>query len=89
VLTAAGSTPVSRSAASILRGLGMDDWVAPAINRYEDVALARAADLDGIRVLRGTLRERLAASPFMDEARYVDDFQQTLRRLWAAHCRAS
>jgi predicted O-linked N-acetylglucosamine transferase (SPINDLY family) len=85
LLAASGPYPVSRSAASILCGLDLADWVAPDIASYEDVAVARASDVSGIVQLRRTLRQRLAASAFMDEASYAAAFQSTLLQLWSEH----
>ena len=49
VVATVGDTPVSRSAASILASLGLDDWIAPSIDDYVDLVVARAADRAGRR----------------------------------------
>lgn len=82
VVTATGTLPVSRSGASILGPLGLDQWVAADVDRYVDVAVARAEELDEIARLRRSLRPQLSASGFMDAQRFVGDFEAALRRMW-------
>ncbi len=87
VVAATGPTPVSRSAASILSALDLDEWVAPSIDDYVDVAVARAADPQAIMALRRSLRERLQASALTDEARFVRDLEAAYRDMWNARRR--
>jgi len=82
VVAAVGDTPVARSAASILAALGLDDWIAPSVDRFVDVAVARATDLDALRALRRDLRPRLQASPLTDVPRYVRELEAAYRRMW-------
>ncbi len=82
VVAAIGGTPVSRSAAGILSALGLDDWVAPSVDRFVEVAVARAMDLQALRELRRTLRPRLQASPLTDLPGYTRDLEAAWRRMW-------
>ncbi|HEY8974167.1 MAG TPA: tetratricopeptide repeat protein [Burkholderiaceae bacterium] len=82
VVAAVGDTPVSRSAASILAALGLDDWIAPDADRFVDLAVARASDLEALRTLRRDLRPRLQASPLTDLPRYTRDLEAAWRRMW-------
>jgi len=82
VVTTTGATPVSRSAASILLALGLDDWVAPSVDRFVEVAIARATDLQALRELRRGLRARLQASPLTDLPRYTRDLEVAYRSMW-------
>lgn len=86
VVAAKGSTPTSRSAASILEALGLDEWVAPSIDDYVRVAVERANDREQIAALRRTLRPRLQASPLMDEERFVRDLETAYREMWREWC---
>ena len=87
VVTALGETPVSRSAGSILTALDLDDWVAPGVQDYVEVAVARASDHQAIVSLRRSLRQRMKDSPLTDEARYVKDLETAYRDMWIAHCK--
>ena len=83
VVAAVGPASVSRSAASILHALGLQDWIAPSIAGYVDVAVARASDRTGLVALRGALRARLQASPLTDTARFVRDLETAFREMLA------
>jgi len=87
VVTAIGVSPASRSAASILRALGLDEWVAQSIDDFVDVAAARAADHQAISALRRSLRPRLQASPLADVPRFVRDMASVYREMWASRRR--
>jgi protein O-GlcNAc transferase len=82
LVTLAGERSVSRSAASLLAVLGLDAWVARSPEEYVERALALAGD-PGAR--RG-LRERMAASPLMDEARFARDMEALYRQMWRSYC---
>jgi predicted O-linked N-acetylglucosamine transferase (SPINDLY family) len=84
VVTATGSIPVSRSAASILSALGLDAWIAPSVDEFVDVAARHAADRQTIAKLRQTLRQQLQQSPLTDEATYVRDLEAAYRQMWNA-----
>ena len=81
VLATTGETPVSRSAASVLQLLGMDDWVAPDLDAFVDVAVARASDLGTLASLRRELRPRMQASPITDMPRFVRDLEAAYGRM--------
>ena len=86
VLALAGARPASRSAASILGALGLEDWVAATPEAYVRLALEHAAVPERLAALRGNLRQRLRASPLMDEARFARDVEAAFRGLWRAWC---
>lgn len=86
VITLPGSRSVSRSAASILSVLGFSAWIATSPEDY----VARAVDLAGdpVRIARSRqgLRERMRASPLMDEARFARDMEALYRQMWRTWC---
>jgi len=84
VAAATGDRSVSRSAAGVLRALGLDDWVAASIDGWVDMVVARAADRETLRTLRAELRPRLLASPLADMPRFVRDLEAAYRAMWAA-----
>jgi protein O-GlcNAc transferase len=86
VLSLPGTRPVSRSAASILASVGLGDWIASSSDDYVQRAVRFAGESATIAGLRRTLRERLRASPLMDEARFALDMEQALRGLWRTWC---
>ena len=82
VVAALGDLPTSRSAPSLLAYLGLDDWIAPGIDAYVDVAVARAGDLDALQRLRRELPARIAGSPLADMPRFVANLEAAYRQMW-------
>ncbi len=81
VITLAGDTHVSRVGASILANLGLDDWCGKTVDDYANIARRCAGDVAGLATLRGSLRQRLAASVIMDEPAFVRALEAAYRRL--------
>ena len=77
-LTLAGDTMLSRQGASMLRSVGLDDWVATDLADYVACAVHHASDLESLARLRAGLREQALASPLFDAARFARDFEQAL-----------
>ena len=86
VVTYCGSRSVSRSAASILSVLGLEDWIAHSPEAYVRLALKHARNETLLRSLRASLRESMRKSPLMDEARFVRDLEAAYRSIWHAWC---
>lgn len=86
VLTLPGARSVSRSAASILAVLGLNDWIAATPEDYVARAVAFAGDAEALARLRGSLRARMEASPLMDEPRFARDMEALYRQMWRGWC---
>jgi predicted O-linked N-acetylglucosamine transferase (SPINDLY family) len=82
VVTMPGESFASRHSASHLTNAGLADWVAPDVDAYVELAVARAADLPALRRLRAELRPRLKASPLCDAPRFAANLGAALRRTW-------
>ena len=82
VVAAIGETPVARSAASILTALGLEDWIAPSVDDFVEVAVARASDRAALLSVRRTLRPRLQDSLLTEMPRYVRDLEAAYRAMW-------
>ncbi|HUQ75429.1 MAG TPA: tetratricopeptide repeat protein [Burkholderiales bacterium] len=86
VVTAPGTRPASRSAASILSAVGLTEWIAADGEGYVRRALAAATDKEVLASLRGSLRARLQSSPVMDEATFTRGLEAAYRRMWQRWC---
>jgi predicted O-linked N-acetylglucosamine transferase (SPINDLY family) len=62
--------------------LGLTDCIAPSIEAYVDLAVAKAADLVALAALRKTLRPRLAQSVIGDCAAYTRAVEAAYRDMW-------
>lgn len=85
VVSSRGKDMLSRQGELILANLGLESWLARDPDDYVRLAIAKAADVDGLRELRSGLRERLRYSPLMDAARFAKDFAEALRQMGSAH----
>ena len=87
VLTLPGERSCSRSTASLLTVLNLTDWIASDGEDFLARAKRLASDSVGLALLRASLRERMRASPVMDQAGFTRDLEQTYRLAWDAWCR--
>jgi len=81
-LTLAGNTMLARQGASLLTCAGLEDWIARDEDDYARLALARAADLDGLAQLRSGLRQKVLASPLFDARRFARHLEDALEGMW-------
>jgi predicted O-linked N-acetylglucosamine transferase (SPINDLY family) len=86
VVTAPGTRPASRSAASILSTVGLTEWIAADGDDYVRRAVAAAGDKTALISLRASLRARLQSSPIMDEAGFTRALEGAYRRMWQRWC---
>jgi predicted O-linked N-acetylglucosamine transferase (SPINDLY family) len=89
VITAPASRSVSRSAGSVLSTVGLSDWIANDAGDYVRRAARFAGERELLAELRGSLRQRLRASPLMDEERFTRDLEQAYRQMWRKWCEGS
>ncbi len=81
-----GARMIGRQTSAMLRLLGLGDWVATSVDDYVRLAVDRSRRVDAAARLRATLRERFAASPVCDAARFARDLEAAYRSLWRDHC---
>ena len=82
-LTLEGSTMLSRQGASMLRSVGLDDWVATDVDDYVERALRLTADIQVLARLRSGLREQVRCSALFDPDRFARAFESALEGMWA------
>ncbi len=88
MLTVPGTRSPSRSAASILAVVGLNEWIAATPEDYVRRAVSFARDGALLSQLRQTLRARMQASPLMDEQRFARNMEAAYRHMWRAWCGA-
>jgi predicted O-linked N-acetylglucosamine transferase (SPINDLY family) len=79
VVTLAGNRPVSRQSLCVLGNLGLEELASDKVEGFVERAIALARDPARIGQLRGTLRQRMQASPLMDAPRFAQAFVNVLR----------
>jgi predicted O-linked N-acetylglucosamine transferase (SPINDLY family) len=76
----------SRQTLAFLTELGLTNLAAASEDDYVQIAAGLAADSGRRAELRRTLRERMAASPMTDGARFVPGLEDAYRRMWRLWC---
>jgi predicted O-linked N-acetylglucosamine transferase (SPINDLY family)/predicted SAM-dependent methyltransferase len=82
VVNLAGIRHASRMCTSILTTVGLGEWIARDKAEYVAKAAALASDRARLAQLRATMRERLKASPLMDEAGFTRDLEKLYLEMW-------
>lgn len=80
VVTLVGPALFERLSYSVLMNLGLEDLCARTVDSYVEAAVRLAGDRARIVELRRTLRDRIAASPMRDSARFARDFYDAIER---------
>jgi predicted O-linked N-acetylglucosamine transferase (SPINDLY family) len=86
VITLAGTRSMSRSSASLLAAVGRPDLVARTPQEFFAIAAGQAAQGAWQASARADLRERLKASPLMDEVGFTADLEDLYRSAWREWC---
>jgi predicted O-linked N-acetylglucosamine transferase (SPINDLY family) len=85
-ITLASRPPVGRIGQSLMTNLGLADWVAFDEESYVLKAAGFAGDIDSLARLRSGMRERMRASPVMDEQGFANDVENAYREMWQHWC---
>ena len=88
-LTLASRPPVGRIGASVMTNIGLSDWVAKDEYEYVDKAESFAKNVEELARLRTSMRERMKASPLMDEAVFARDVESAFENIWHRWCSGS
>jgi protein O-GlcNAc transferase len=86
VVTWPGRIISSRLAAASLTALGLTDFIAPDVEAYTALAVAKAKDLEALAALRSDLRPRLAKSTVGDPVKYARTVEAAYREMWRRWC---
>jgi protein O-GlcNAc transferase len=88
VATMSGNRTITRGAASILRTLKLDDWIATSEDGFIDLVQHKCRDPAALAALRAELRTSIEASPLMDAPRFTRDLERLYREGWRKLCEA-
>lgn len=82
VVTLAGESHHSRVGVSLLTNVGWPELIAKSPEEYVRVAVELANAPRRLEEIRAGLRDRMAASPLMNEAVFVRQFESALSAMW-------
>jgi protein O-GlcNAc transferase len=88
VITLAGDFFAARHSVSHLSNVGMAHCIAHSEDAYVALAVAMAADREGLAALRASLRQRVLNSPLCDAPRFGRNLGAALRFAWHQYCDA-
>jgi len=87
VVTLVGPRPISRSSASLLVAVGMAESIARSADEFVEIACKLAAGGPWLTSARIALRQKMMASPLMDEEAFTGDLEALYRKAWRNWCR--
>lgn len=86
VVVVEGRTHAARVGVSLLSTLGLSDWVADSCEGYVELAARHASNLDALKGLRRSLRERMQKSALMDARGFTAQLEAAYRQMWRRWC---
>ena len=86
VLTLQGNRFLSHLGESILCTVGLEDWIAPTVEDYVELAKEHASNPAALAALRDGLRQRLVASPMCDASRFACNLEEAFLGMWRIWC---
>jgi len=86
VVTITGETQFSRTGLMHLTNIGLPELIVKDVDESVGIAVDLVSDIVRLERIRHGLRERMKASPIMDEQRYNRFLEAELRRVWRIWC---
>jgi predicted O-linked N-acetylglucosamine transferase (SPINDLY family) len=82
VLGLIGDRFLSRAGLSVLSAAGMPEWMAETPDAFIQKAVALANDIPHLAAIRASMRDKLRASPLLDQVRFTRNLEQIYRDVW-------
>jgi predicted O-linked N-acetylglucosamine transferase (SPINDLY family) len=80
---------MSRLGVTVLNNGGLPELVTKDVAEYIDLAVNLAQDKERVRGLRNNLRQKIAASPLMNQERFARNMESAYREMWRKWCHES
>jgi protein O-GlcNAc transferase len=81
MVTLSGERHAARMVASVLTAIGLDSWIAHTPEEYIAIAARTAGNVNELRELRASLRDRMANSPLCDGAAFTRKLEHAYRQM--------
>lgn len=85
-ITKEGDRHCARVGMSLLKAVGLDDWIAYSDDEYVAKAVEIAKNREKLFEVKSTLRERMLNSPLCDHVTFATKFGNALREMWIEWC---
>ena len=89
VITVAGTAYHSSVGISLLSNAGLKDLIAKTHDEYIRLAVRLSHDIERLKILRSSLRNRMAHSPLTDAKRFTLHLESSYREIWKAWCHSA
>lgn len=87
MVTLLGDRPSGRIGASLLTQVDLPDWITDDTEAYIQRAVEAARDLETLKAIRSTLRERVYAMPATQLKSYAENVESWFRTIWQSYTR--
>lgn len=85
-ITRAGDRHCARVGMSLLKAVGLDDWIANSDEEYIEKAVEISKNREELIETKKALRQRMLASPLCDSRGFAEKFGKALREMWGDWC---
>jgi predicted O-linked N-acetylglucosamine transferase (SPINDLY family) len=82
VLTLSGSHHAARVGSTLLRAVGLDDWVAESESAFIQKAIEKSTCMSKLGSLRTSIREQLLVSGLCDTHQFVSNLESAYQQMW-------
>jgi protein O-GlcNAc transferase len=89
VVTLRGDRAYGRVGASLLGAVGLTQFIAEGPDDYGKKTIELSGNLDRLKRLRSTLRDRMRVSPLCDGSRFACAMEHAYHRMWRTWCAAA
>ena len=86
VLTLVGNIPIARQTSGFLKTIGLSGFTATDEDKYCELAVTWAADLNKLSNVRKELRDMMARSLLCDGKRFTANLEGAYRQIWRTWC---
>lgn len=86
IITLAGKSHVSRVGLSLLSRMGLDEHIAPSLDKYIEKAVRLANSGEELRGFRQSLRTKFQNSGLCDGVSFARTVEQAYRQKWQSWC---
>ena len=86
-VTLAGKHFVSRMGVTILTNAGLSELIAENLEEYISKASDLANDRERLKKMRHNLRDKVAASPIMNQEAFARNMEYAYREMWCLWCK--
>jgi predicted O-linked N-acetylglucosamine transferase (SPINDLY family) len=89
VAAVAGARAIARGGVSLLRTIGLSDWIADSPDDLAGLLQRHTRDPAGLAQLRAELPRKMRTSALMDGARFARNLESIFRGAWERACAES